>query len=217
MLLRLVRGVLAGPRSGVTTLRALTAYRSAQEILRGTPTTGPLAAAQLRLASHRSGLAEEVVEDIVARWMEREPLAFLERLVEPDLRRLLDSARSRGLRLGIVSDYPALAKLEAMRLTEFFQVVVTAQDAAVNRFKPDPSGLLEALRRLGATPDQALYVGDRPEVDGHAARAAQVACVIVGRVRRAEKPSGLTSVSNYADLHALLFPTGAPPDGTPMP
>jgi len=216
MFIRLVKGVLSRPRPGLVTLRAIIAYRRAQELLRGTTPSGPLAAAQLRLASEHSGLAEKIVEQAVARWMEEEPLGLLEDLVEPDLRRLLDVARRRGVRLGIVSDYPAAAKLEAMRLTEFFDIVVTAQDAAVNRFKPDPSGLLEALRRLGATPDQALYVGDRHEVDGHAARAARVPCVIVGRSRYWAGSSGYRSVSSYAELHAILFPADVPPDGTPL-
>jgi FMN phosphatase YigB (HAD superfamily) len=206
MLLRLLKHVASRPHRGVSTFRALSAYRHAQESLRGAPVQGGLAEAQMRLACERSGLAEPVLAPIVARWMDREPLPLLGRFVEPTLRALLTSARSRGLRLGVFSDYPAAAKLEAMGLSEFFEVAVSAQDAAVNSFKPDPAGLVETLRRLGVRPEQALYVGDRHDVDFPAARAAGVACVIVGR--RPSRPGGsdgFTSVAHYGELSALLF------------
>jgi HAD superfamily hydrolase (TIGR01549 family) len=207
MLVRLLKGVVARPGSALATFRALRAYRQAQESLRRTPKNGPLAAAQLRLASEQSGMTEDVVARIVVRWMEEEPLPLLGRFVEPALRELLSTARQRGLLLGVVSDYPAAAKLDAMQLTEFFTVVVTAQDAAVNRFKPDPSGLIEAMRQLGAAPDRALYVGDREDVDGGAARAAGIPCIILGRNRDPTASSEHTSVSDYSELHAMLFPS----------
>lgn len=207
MLLRLLGEAVSKPGRGIAAFRALRAYRQAQEVLRSAPIEGGLAAAQLRLACERSGQAEEIVAAIVARWMEKEPLPLLERCVEPALRTLLTAARSRGLRLGVFSDYPAAAKLDAMRLTEFFQVVVTAHDEAVNRFKPHPSGLLVTLRRLGVHPGQTLYVGDRDDVDAPAARAAGVRCIIVGRQRNPnrEASEGWITVSDYGELHKLLF------------
>jgi HAD superfamily hydrolase (TIGR01509 family) len=205
MLWKLLAAALSNPFAAVGTFRALSAYRHAQERLRGIEVDGAIAAAQLRLACERSGQSEDVVSRIVARWMEREPLPLLERYVEPALRGLLAAARERGIRLGVFSDYPAAAKLEAMRLSEFFDVVVTAQDAEVNRFKPDPSGLAEALRRLGAAPDEALYVGDRHEVDGAAARALGVPCIIVGGRGSPTAPEGWIPVPDYGELHAMLF------------
>jgi HAD superfamily hydrolase (TIGR01549 family) len=205
MLIRLVGAALRNPVSGVATLRALSAYRRAQELLRGAQVDGALADVHLRLACERSGQREDVVAKIVARWMEQEPLTLLDRFVEPALPALLSTARKRGLRLGVFSDYPAVAKLAAMQLTEFFDVVVTAQDAEVNRFKPHPGGLVEALRRLGALPERALYVGDRHDVDGAAARAAGVPHVIIGARRNARVPDPGLLVSDYTELHAMLF------------
>jgi HAD superfamily hydrolase (TIGR01509 family) len=206
MMFRLLREMALRPGSGVATFRALRAYRHAQELLRGTEVDGDLAAAQLRLASERSGQSEAMVTRVVARWMEHEPLALLGRFVDPALRAFLVAARSRGLALGVFSDYPAASKLGAMGLTEFFSVVVAAQDAAVNRFKPHPSGLAEALRRLGAPPDRALYVGDRHDVDAAVARALGVPCVIVGGRGKVTSTVGWTCVSDYLELQAILFP-----------
>jgi FMN phosphatase YigB (HAD superfamily) len=208
MLMRLVREAVANPVSSVATFRALRAYRHAQELLRGTEVEGALASAQIRLAAERSGQPEHVIAPIVTRWMEEEPLPLLDRFVEPALRTLLSEARARGLRLGIFSDYPATAKLQAMRLAEFFDVVVSAQDPAVNRFKPHPLGLAEALRRLGVEPAGALYVGDRHDVDASIARAAGVRCVIVGPARDAS--NGALCVTDYGQLHSMLFPPSRP-------
>jgi pyrophosphatase PpaX len=56
-------------------------------------------------------------------------------------------------------------------------VIVGAEDT--ERHKPDPDPLLEALRRLGAAPATAAYVGDSP-FDVRAAKAAGVLAVAVG-------------------------------------
>jgi HAD superfamily hydrolase (TIGR01549 family) len=207
MLFKLLGAAFASPGAGIAAFRALRAYRHAQEMLRGVEVDGALADAQLQLACRQSGQTADVVAKIVTRWMEQEPLGLLERFVEPALLTFLGAARKRGLRLGILSDYPATDKLAAMRLTEFFDVVVTAQDEQVNRFKPHPGGLVEALRRLDARPEEALYVGDRHEVDGAVASAAGVPCVIVGSSRpRAESARhSATPISDYSELHAMLF------------
>ena len=91
---------------------------------------------------------------------------------------MLDSLRRHGLRMAIVSN-----KLDAavQELNErFFARYV---DSAVGesetvRRKPNPDGVLEAIRRLGSTPDEAVYVGDS-EVDFATARNAGVPCITV--------------------------------------
>lgn len=91
---------------------------------------------------------------------------------------MLDCLRRRGLRMAIVSN-----KLDAavQELNErFFARYV---DSAVGesetvRRKPNPDGVLEAIRRLGSTPDEAVYVGDS-EVDFATARNAGVPCITV--------------------------------------
>jgi HAD superfamily hydrolase (TIGR01509 family) len=54
-------------------------------------------------------------------------------------------------------------------LSSHLDVLVTMEDTVVH--KPDPEPLLLAVNRLGATPDQAVYVGDAI-VDVQAARNA---------------------------------------------
>ena len=99
------------------------------------------------------------------------------------------SSFDRGLRLGALSDYPATRKLEALGVADRFDVVLSAQDPRVHAFKPSPKGLLVALEELGAAPGDALYVGDREDVDGAAARAAGMRYVIIGATSTKRRPA----------------------------
>lgn len=84
----------------------------------------------------------------------------------------LTTLKGQGRRLGIVTAKRRATVDIAFRylpLESFFEVVVGADDT--ERHKPDPEPLLFALDRLGASPEQAAYVGDSP-FDIRAARAA---------------------------------------------
>jgi HAD superfamily hydrolase (TIGR01549 family) len=180
MVLQLARAHALHPIRGRRTMRILSAYRRAQEDLRHSPLDGSAADAQVALTAQRTGLPREEVAACVAHWMDVAPLTVLPRVGQPSLRLALESLRARELRLGVLSDYPADSKLAALEVLELFDCVVCAQDADVGAFKPDPRGLLVALTRLGVEPDEAVYVGDRIDVDASTAAAAGVRCVIVG-------------------------------------
>ena len=80
--------------------------------------------------------------------------------------------RAAGRRLGIVTSKSAdttQMAFKAVGLREHFEVVVTASDTAEH--KPSPIPLRLCLERMGASADDALYVGDSP-VDIEAGRAA---------------------------------------------
>lgn len=204
MLGRLLRFTAGSPRAGTRVLRALRAYRHAQERLRLAPPDGDVivdvAAAQLADAAARSGVPDVEVRAAVARWMDDAPLDLLARVARPGLAAFLRAAAERGVPVGVVSDYPAAAKLRALGVAELVRCVVCAQDADVGCFKPHPRGLLAGARRLGVPPEAVLYVGDRAGVDGAAARAAGMRCVIVGPEAR-----GAGGPADFAELRRAVF------------
>src|SRR5262245_58290977 len=181
MALRLVFAHLARPVHGYRTFRVLSAYRKAQEHMRDGSISDDLAEAQIRLASERTQVERDFVVECVTRWMEQEPLSLLPRCTWPGLREFLQACKARGLRLGVLSDYPAEAKLEALGLRDLFDVVLCAQAPDIGVFKPHPRGIEVALRRLDATAAETLYVGDRVDADAAAAAAAGVPCAILAR------------------------------------
>jgi HAD superfamily hydrolase (TIGR01509 family) len=93
----------------------------------------------------------------------------------PRLVDFLQALKTRGIKAAVCSDYPAVAKLGVLGVEKYFDVVKTAQDRDVQRFKPHPRLLEAALAALGAPAEKAVYFGDRPEVDGVAAQRAGVA------------------------------------------
>jgi len=183
ILLQMMREALAHPREMLETFRALRAYRSALENLRESQCACPVAE-QIRAACRNTSLPEATLTASVARWMEEAPLGLLGPARRAGLLDLLKLAKDRRMRIGAWSDYPAVRKLEAMGVLGYFDAVVSAQEAEVQRFKPDPKGLEVLLARLGAAKEGVLYLGDRPEVDGVAASRAGVRCLIVGRSGR---------------------------------
>jgi pyrophosphatase PpaX len=91
---------------------------------------------------------------------------------------VLDELADRGHRLGIVTaKRRATVDLAFARvpIEHLFETVVGGDET--ERHKPDPQPLQLALERLGATPDQAAYVGDSP-FDMQAAKAA--GCFAIG-------------------------------------
>ncbi|MCH8109028.1 MAG: HAD-IA family hydrolase [Chloroflexi bacterium] len=87
---------------------------------------------------------------------------------------VIQSLKAQGIGLGIVSQkYRRRIEtiLERESLLDCFDVIVGGED--MDAFKPDPSGLLTALDRLGGSPTNSLYVGDSV-TDAETAKRADV-------------------------------------------
>jgi HAD superfamily hydrolase (TIGR01509 family) len=198
MRVRLATHVARRPIQGLRTLRFVAAYRRAQESLRQsrTPITDT---AQLEAACRATGMDVTWAASVIARWMDQAPLDLVRRHMRAGLVTCLETARARGLRLGLFSDYPADAKLTSMGIRDLFDAVCWAQQSGIGAFKPDPRGLLRTLDMLGVTPAEALYVGDRPDVDGEAARRAGMRALIIGS-GHAPVSADWVAVRTFADL-----------------
>ncbi len=180
MALRLMLHALAHPLSGSQAIRALRAFRKAQEHLRSVEGEDSICHQQLELACKWSGLDNNQVRQIVEMWMEKEPLPLLRGCIRPGLLDMLQQAKAADIRLGVFSDYVSGHKLEAMGIRQYFHAICAAQDADIGRFKPHPKGLEVTLQRLNVSAEHALYIGDRPTVDAEAARRAGMNAVIIG-------------------------------------
>src|SRR5436190_18323418 len=137
--------------------RVLSEFRKAQESLRATPSNRQ-AADQIDVAARRTGMPVDPVEAIVAEWMIARPLKHLPHCRAEGLVPLLDFLSRTGVKLGVLSDYPADLKLKALGIGGRFSVVLSATDPEVGRFKPDPRGFLAAAARWQLDPSEALVV-----------------------------------------------------------
>ncbi len=125
------------------------------------------------------GCSETRVQSTTGEWLEKRPLRHLIRYRYPGLPELFRGLRKQGKLVGVFSDYPARAKLEALELDADF--IVWAGEADVRVLKPHPRGLHVLMSRAAVNPEQTILIGDRPERDGLAAHAANVRALIRSR------------------------------------
>ena len=124
------------------------------------------------------GIPEDKWNDIAARWAQEMRLGRPRALphARPAIRRL----RAHGIRLGLVTASTRNVvehNLERLNLDGTFEAIRYADD--VERSKPHPDALLEALDQLAVAPRDAIYVGDTT-VDLEMAEAAGTPFVAVG-------------------------------------
>jgi FMN phosphatase YigB (HAD superfamily) len=183
MAIELVTHALTQPLRAPRNWRALAAYRKAQEVARSKPFGA--ATAQLEIVAQRTGLMPPEIEQIVGEWMFERPLKHLPACRAAGLFELLAFLGSKGIEIGVLSDYPAEAKLRALGLAGRFSVVLCSADPEIGALKPHPRGFLTACERWHIDPGDVLVVGDRFDVDAAGAAAAGMPCVIIGRRSRA--------------------------------
>lgn len=190
-------------RGGARVPRVLRTFRKMREELRHQKgLVEPLAVRQYSVVSDRLRCSLQEVENIVHEWMYRRPLKWLWYCRRAGLIDLLQFLESRGIPKGVFSDYPAHDKLAALGLAGRFDVVVSAVDADVDAFKPDPRGYLAAAAQWGVPPQSVLYVGDRMEVDAQGAIAAGMPCAVL--TRDAVVGAGVVAIRDFRELEDVV-------------
>ena len=202
MALELTTLPLRGRSRALRHIRALRAYRHAQEELRLRGVLGD-DDAQLTEAARAANVSVAEVREAVDEWMLRRPLKYMRVCRAAKLMPLLTFLRRSNVAVGALSDYPATEKLRALGLSEHFSPVLCSTDGEIRAFKPNPRGLLRACSVWQLEPAHVLMVGDRADVDGEAARAAGMPCVIVGRSESASTSNWLV-LRSFERLHRML-------------
>jgi phosphoglycolate phosphatase len=103
----------------------------------------------------------------------------------PFARPLLAGLRRRSVSVGVITRNSGVAVRKVFPdWAEYAGVLLARED--VDRVKPDPDHLLEAMRRLGATAGATLMVGDHPLDIETARRAGVRACGVASGASPAE-------------------------------
>ena len=112
----------------------------------------------------------------------------------------------RGIRLGILSDAPALqawTRLAELGLHHYFSAVVTLDDTG--KRKPDPEPFLLVLRKLKVEPHEAIMVGDWAERDMEGARRVGMRTAFARYGSSQEPPPGVDYVlEKITDLLGVI-------------
>lgn len=186
----------------VTDLQILRRFRHERE--KQTAYAGPnLEADQYAWVAQGGRYSAERVRAVVRHWMFEHPNQFLLPCRFPGIQEFFAALRARGITIGIYSDYPAQQKLAALGLEA--DIIISSTDAAINRLKPHPQGLLHITRQLGLEPQQCLFIGDRPELDGACAEAATMPYLIVEK-----QPFSAFTFYDSLTHHLSTIPNSAP-------
>ncbi len=152
----------------------------------------------------RGALPDAVGESLSLEQVTEAMLGALRFRAYPEAAGVLRALRARGLRLIVASNWDVSlpAVLDATGLADLLDGVLTS--AAVGAPKPGGAIFGAALALAGATPHEAVHVGDSPAQDVLGARAAGIEPVLLDRgVTPAEEiPAGVTVISSLTDLLA---------------
>lgn len=98
-----------------------------------------------------------------------------------DVAPALTDLKSRGIILGLISnvEQDMTETLTRLGLPSWLEIIVTSQDASAS--KPRPEIFQEALRRAGAQPPEAIYIGDQYQVDVIGANGAGMKGILLDR------------------------------------
>lgn len=128
-------------------------------------------------------IVDRVSKGTVWRWIVRtrwHKKVFLKTMVEligrtcprrEEVIRLAADVKARGLQTAVYSDYGCVEeKLQVLGIDpKGFDLIITAPE--LGGLKPTPACAQKVMDRLGAQPETTLFIGDRDEKDGAAARA----------------------------------------------
>lgn len=144
--------------------RYLLAFSKARTILRNIGGEGNFYDLQAHFMAEILKKDGAVIKDRTERLIYRgwEPL-FKKVRPYPHVGEALAAFKAAGLRLGLLSDFPAELKLEYLGLRGYWDTVICSEH--VNRLKPDPAPFLELARRMDLPPEWILYVGNSVSYD----------------------------------------------------
>jgi HAD superfamily hydrolase (TIGR01509 family) len=127
--------------------------------------------------------------------------------VASDAPATLERLRARGLRTATVSNAPFPPEMLHRQVRDngiagLVDVVLFSSE--IGRRKPAPEPYLAALERVGAAPDEALFVGDRVVEDHDAPRRLGMQAVLCTALARRPIPDGVATIARLSELDAFL-------------
>jgi putative hydrolase of the HAD superfamily len=185
----------------------LWAMGKARNIIRTKSPEGPFYELQARIMAdflkEEPRIIQERLEKLIYRgW---EPL-FKAIKPYPHVRETLEAFRRRGFKLGILSDFPPIKKLEHLGLGGGWDTVLCSEDSG--RLKPDPLPFLKLAASLALSPNRILYVGNSLKYDIAGAKKTGMKTALIRSGWKKNVPPGDQAdftFSDYRQLHQYVI------------
>jgi len=125
-----------------------------------------------------------------------------------DTLKVLDKIRSLGIPIGLVTDTDGWVGIKRWRLSsspifEYFDAVVVAGEDTRGT-KPDPKPFQLCTQRLGVSPRNTVFVGDKPYTDIVGAKSVGMTAVLVKRRTWGDVMGADYVVDSLSDFLELL-------------
>lgn len=147
-------------------LKILSDFRKEREKRTG-DAGGGLNHAQFEWCATKGNYPLALVHRTVNYWMFTFPNKYLLDCMYPGVDSFFRILKKKGYLIAIYSDYPALAKLDAMNLKA--DLIVSSTDIEIDRLKPDPKAIFHIAQHFNVTTNECLFIGDRQELDAQCA------------------------------------------------
>ena len=109
----------------------------------------------------------------------------------------LEDLKARGLKLGVMSDFPVGNKLNYFRVDGHWDVTMSSEDTGY--LKPHKAPFLALAEKLGCAPEEVIYVGNSHEYDIKGASAAGMKTVYI-HSRGKTVPEADLTICNYKNF-----------------
>ncbi len=193
--------IVLKPRKTFAAMKVLDAFRKAHERLRKLKDVDfTLAEEQIKMTVDKSGMPEEKVIEIIDDWFYTFPLKFLKLCKKRYIEESINELKSKGYRIGLLSDYYTERKLDKMELNGYFEIQMCSISKEINSLKPNPHGFIKIAEALNVKPQECIYVGDRPHIDGVGAEASGMIPVMIS----SGKKTDYRKINNFVELYKLI-------------
>lgn len=185
--------------------RTLLAYRHIHRELQSEPPVKrkmTLADFHIQATAARLGLKSSEVDDVISKWMRREPLSILRACRQEGLLSLLNDLQEVS-ELGVFSDYPVEDKLEALGVESYFKWKLSSHDDESNGYKPQGNGFERLCHLTGLRPGEILYIGDEVNADILGAKTHGLNAILVNRRSRCDEVTRVRHLNELKDLLLL--------------
>jgi len=119
---------------------------------------------QAKLMGEVLNMPAEKVKEMTERLIYRgwEPI-FKKVELFPHTRETLETFRNKGIKLGLLSDFPPEIKLKNLNIRDFWHAVLSSEQTG--HLKPHATPFLELARQMETPIEQILYVGNSVPYD----------------------------------------------------
>ena len=192
--------------------RLLLAFARARDHIRSEQETSPssfrddfydyqaqLTAERLNMPPKQIG---EMLERLIYRGFEEH---FLKIKLFPHVKEVLAELRSAGLKLGLLSDFPPIIKLNNLGIAEGWDAVLCSEETGA--VKPALRPFVRLAEELGCAPAQILYVGNSRRYDVFGAWRAGMKTALLAGAGRPDKAKTAADFTfrNYRQLRDFVL------------